>query len=320
MDGQRRFTPPRSPLSAHVQEARIFADQRLAVLREVSHPILSTLFPVFTRVAKRLPSRWGISSVLCLMGMIGVYGSFQGGHVEAFHSRYGTFVEAGVRVMGFGLNTMTLTGLNTLEDAEVLKAAGLTGAETLPFMDVEQIRSRLETHPLVKEASVRKIYPHGIHIDVSEREPFAVWQHQGELAVIAADGTILSSHIRAKDTHLPFVVGDGAHKRVREYTQILEQSGSLRHRIKAAILVSERRWTLKLDNGLDVRLPEQNIGDAMARLIIYAKDNRVLDRDILAIDLRVPDRITLRLTEEAVSALQEQRQEARKKAEKGGRA
>jgi cell division protein FtsQ len=67
-------------------------------------------------------------------------------------------------------------------------------------------------------------------------------------------------------------------------------------------------------------LPEQNIGDAMARLIIYAKENRVLDRDILAIDLRVPDRITLRLTEEAVSALQEQRQEARKKAEKGGRA
>jgi cell division protein FtsQ len=263
----------------------------------------------------------GMLLVGAFMGAIGVYGSIAGGHLETFRMRHGELHDMVARMLGYGLDTVTinggsLDGLNTMTDAEILKAAGITGREAVPFLDVEEIRARLEALPLVKAASVRKFYPHTLQIEIKEREPFAIWQNQGELAVIAGDGTAIFRQISDKFAHLPFVVGEGANKRVQEYAQILEQAGPLRGRIKAAILVSERRWTLKFDNGLDVRLPENNWGDALTRLIAYVHDQRLLDRDILAVDMRLPDRITLRLTEEAASAMQE----LRKKAGKGGSA
>jgi cell division protein FtsQ len=265
----------------------------------------------------RLPQYIGSYLIAGLMLLISIYGAVRGGHTENFQTHHGAFHEALARFLGFGVQYITVQGLADLSEAQIIEATGLTGRETLPFLKVESVQARLEALPRVKEASVRKLYPHGLLIEINEREPFAIWQNQGELALIAADGVVIARQISASQLHLPFVVGEGANKRVKEYAHILEQAGPLRSRIRAAIWVSERRWTLKLDNGLDVRLPEDQKGEALQRLARLEREHRVLDRDILAVDLRLKDRLTLRLTEEAASALQETR---KKLFPKGGKA
>jgi cell division protein FtsQ len=133
--------------------------------------------------------------------------------------------------------------------------------------------------------------------------------------VIAADGTVIDRTLRDRHQSLPFVVGEGANERLAEYLAILAAAGPLRERIRAGTLVSDRRWTLKLDNGLDVRLPDDDVAGALRRLEKLEREGKILERDVLAIDLRQPDRVTLRLSEEAAAARAEL---LKKKPGKGG--
>jgi cell division protein FtsQ len=183
-----------------------------------------------------------------------------------------------------------------------LAAAGVGPKTSLAFLSVAETRERLERVPLIKSASVRKLFPNELAVTLVEREPHAVWQLHGELFVVAADGTVIDSMRDGRFADLPFVVGEEANGRVKEYLALLEAAGPLRSRIRAGTLVSGRRWTLKMTNGLDVRLPEQGVAEALGRLAKLQAEQRILDKDALALDLRVPDRVAVRLSEEAAEA------------------
>jgi cell division protein FtsQ len=264
------------------------------------------------RALSRVP---GLALVALLMGGVVSYGVVRGGHYERMVATSGQPHEIAARLAGLGVGRVTLSGLIDLNEQEVLRASGITPLSALPFIDVAEVRGLIETLPLVKEASVRKLYPNEIVISVTEREAHAIWQNHGELSVIAADGTVIDRTLRDRHQSLPFVVGEGANERLAEYLAILAAAGPLRERIRAGTLVSDRRWTLKLDNGLDVRLPDDDVAGALRRLEKLEREGKILERDVLAIDLRQPDRVTLRLSEEAAAARAEL---LKKKPGKGG--
>src|SRR4029079_4677515 len=156
--------------------------------------------------------------------------------------------------------------------------------------------------PLVRRASVRKLYPNELVIGITERAPHALWQLNGELFIIATDGTVIDLMQDERFIGLPLVVGERANLRNSDYLTLLEAAGPLKSRIRAGTLVSGRRWTLKMDNGMDVRLPELGTAQALARLLKLEREQKILDKDVLAVDLRMPDRVVVRLTEEAAAA------------------
>jgi len=173
---------------------------------------------------------------------------------------------------------------------------------SLAFLDVNDLRERLERVPMIKSATVRKLYPNELVITLTEREAHAIWQNNGELFVIASDGTVIDLMQDERYLDLPFVVGEGANARSKDYLALIEAAGPLKSRIRAGTLVAGRRWTLKMDNGMDVRLPESGAADALARLVKLEHEQKILEKDVLAVDLRMADRVVVRLTEEAALA------------------
>ncbi len=271
---------------------------------------------VATPLERLIPK--GIGSLMALGFLAGVtgFGAVAGGHVAALREEHGTLRDAAARAVGLGISRVTIAGISDLHGEEVLAAAGISPKGSLAFLDVGEARKGLEKHPLIADASVRKLYPNEVMIQLTEREPYALWQINGEVFLISADGAVID---RLRDTrfiHLPLVVGEGANARVKDYVSLLNAMGPLQERVRAATLISKRRWTLKLDNGVDVRLPEIDPAGAAARLQRLEDENRIVERDILAIDLRQPDRVTLRLSEEAAAA----RAEKAKPKKKGGEA
>jgi cell division protein FtsQ len=113
---------------------------------------------------------------------------------------------------------------------------------------------------------------------------------------------VIDSFEDARFAYLPLVVGEEANLHTKDYLALLEAAGPLKGRIRAGTLVAGRRWTLKIDNGIDVRLPEHGIGAALARLVKLEREQGILQKDVIAIDLRMPDRVVVRLTEEAAAA------------------
>ena len=156
--------------------------------------------------------------------------------------------------------------------------------------------------PLVRDASVRKLYPDRLLIDLTERAPFAIWQKDGVVMAISADGTVIAELHDARFAGLPFVVGPGANQRIGEFQSIVEAGGDLQARVRAGVLVGERRWNIKLTNGLDVKLPARQPELAFAAFAKLARETRILDKDLIFVDLRIPGRIFARMSEEAASA------------------
>jgi cell division protein FtsQ len=83
---------------------------------------------------------------------------------------------------------------------------------------------------------------------------------------------------------------------------LLDSEPSVKALVRAGIRVGDRRWTLKLNNGFDVFLPADDAENAIKRLAVMVHDKKLLDRDIVSVDLRQPDRVVLRLTEVAANA------------------
>lgn len=265
--------------------------------------------PVFRRrgfvsvpLARRLPRYAGTGLTLAFFVAVAGYGAFVGGQYGAIRDSVGEPRDVIARALGFGIDKVTISGLSQLTEKEVLTAAGISPKLSLPFLGVSDIRAKLEALPLVRSAGVRKLFPNQLVINLVEREPYALWQKDGELNVVSTDGTAIDKLRDQRFANLPLVVGPGANLRAADYTAILDAAGPIRSRIRAGMLISGRRWTLKMANGIDVRLPEEGATEAVARLARLEADYGVLEKDVLAIDLRIPDRVVVRLTEEAAAA------------------
>jgi len=269
-------------------------------------------------LGQRLPRRIGTSLALAFLSLSLGVGCVLGGHIDRLRESQGEPRHMFARLIGFGIDRVTISGIAELSEIEVLIAAGIDPKVSLAFFDADEARRRLEATPLIREATVRKLYPGEVSITLTEREPYALWQVKGELFVIAADGTVIDKMDDGRFAHLPLVVGADANNRAKEYLALRAEAGALAPRMRAATLIAGRRWTLKLDNGMDVRLPETGAAEAVRRLVALQGDLRLLDKDALAIDLRQADRVVLRLSEEAASARVEQLKTKGKK--KGGEA
>ena len=254
------------------------------------------------RLHRKLPRFLGLGLTIVFFGLVAITGAIVGGHVDAFRQRHGEPRHALARFLGLGLDQVTIAGIARLTEPEILATAGISPKVSLALLDAADMRDRLERLPLVKSASVRKLYPNELVVTLVEREAHALWQRNGEVSVIAQDGTVIDTLQDGRFAHLPLVVGEDANLHTADYLALLEAAGPLRGRILAGTLVSARRWTLKIDNGIDVRLPESGAAEAVARLVRLESEQRILDKDVIAIDLRMADRIVVRLTEEAMAA------------------
>jgi cell division protein FtsQ len=264
----------------------------------------------------RVPRFAGVIACSTFLLAAATYGVVKGEHLPAIMAAFKNAADAGANAMGMRIAAVSLSGQRQVSREEIFAAAGVTESSSLLFLDVADARARLEAIPWIAEATVRKLYPDRLQITVTEREAFALWQLQGKISVIAADGTILSTKVEPRHITLPFVVGPGAAAQARAFLAILDRHPAIRDSVRAAILVGERRWNLRLKNGIDVRLPEHELEGALTRLAGLDQEKALFTRDIMAVDMRLADRLAVRLSDAAAQAREDALKKTQKK--KGG--
>jgi cell division protein FtsQ len=253
--------------------------------------------------------------VLLLAGSA-VFGIVKGGHLEEVTSALSDTRNALANSAGFRITTVAINGRKQLTQDEVLASGGVNGRSSLLFLDAAAVRDRLKANPWIADATVLKFYPGQLQIDIVERSAFALWQQDGRLSVISDDGTVLEPYLSSRFVSLPLVVGKGAATRARDFLALLARYPQVHAVTKAAIFVGERRWNLRLKDGLDIRLPENDVGNALASLTKLDREDRLFSRDIVAVDMRLPDRLTVQLSDDAARAREElfKKQQQKKKA------
>jgi cell division protein FtsQ len=270
----------------------------------------------FERIARR--RRLGVALTAVLFGSTGLVGMIEGGHWPTVRWELQNLHITVANAIGFRVVAVATEGQNALTDDEVLLALGVKEDTALPFLDIGAARERLMLNPLVQDATVRKLYPDRVTVHLVERKPFALWQHDGKVQILADDGTPIDEFRDSRFAHLPLVVGPSANLRAGALLAALAAVPQLKEQTYAAVLVAERRWNLRLRSGVEVKLPEVGFADALARLGALQAHDNLLAKGITTVDLRVPNKTVVRLTPDAAATLAEIDKAAEKARKKAG--
>ena len=255
--------------------------------REIARPSRMKLLVRRQRRNIRL-AVWAVSGFAVVLAGVTVAHSAQtGGTIAGLEQRFGKAIDLRVK-------DITIDGRSNTPEPVLLTALGVKKGDPILGFSVEGARARIESLAWVQHVAVERRLPDTIYVDLTERRPFAIWQNQGKFQLIDRSGEVVADEDVATFTDLPLVVGLGAPAHASEMLEALAAVPDIKSRVAAIVRVGERRWNLQLKNRLTVMLPEGHEAAALARLSDLQAHQQLLDRPLLSVDMRLPDRLAVR--------------------------
>lgn len=201
----------------------------------------------------------------------------------------------------FMVGLMAIDGAGELVSQDIREVVPIDFPISSFDLDIEEIRDVIAGLDPVKEASVR-IRPGGVlQVDVTERVPTVVWRTHDGLALLDETGVeVAELPSRKTRADLPLIAGQGADAHVAEAMVLFSVAEPLSDRLRGLLRVGERRWDVVLDRGQRILLPEQDPVSALRRVIALGQAQDLLERDLTVVDMRLSERPTLRMSQEAV--------------------
>jgi cell division protein FtsQ len=240
-----------------------------------------------------------IGALLLLSG--GVYSGAQLSGSQAAQSALQSVLDTMITAtgrLGLTVSDITVEGRETTDRETILAALGAKPGTPILALSPKHAKQQLESLPWVRTAVIERRLPGTLYVRLVERKPLALWQHGGKIALIDRLGALIPVTRLDRFAKLPLVVGEGAASHAAELLDMLASEPDLAARVTAAIRVGDRRWNLRIDNAIDVLLPADNTAEAWAQLARLDRASALVQRDVQTIDIRLPDRLVLRVSPE----------------------
>jgi len=254
------------------------------------------------RAAWRRFLRVGLWIGVPVLILEGVYGAIQlnrSPFEQWLLQRAADIVAQGSGLLGLTVVDIKVEGRETTDRDTIL--AALAAGPGTPILAVSPTRAKaqLEALPWVRTAVIERHLPGTLYVRLVERKPLALWQHGGKMELIDREGGVIPVARLDRFAKLPMVVGEDAASQAAKLLEMLSSDPDLAARVTAAVRVGNRRWNLRIDNAIDVLLPADEAANAWSQLARLERSSAILDRDVQTIDLRLPDRLVLRVGPEA---------------------
>lgn len=220
-------------------------------------------------------------------------------HASTLISQAFQGLELSMAHVGFKLDDVIVEGRIRTDKEQILKTAGLERNKPLFSINLSETKERLEGISWIKAVSVERRFPDTLFIRISEKEPVALWQSQAKVYLVDRDGELMETNQSHQYKELLFITGEEAPLYVGQLIVLLDKFPELKFRVTAATHLRSTRWDIKLDGKVDVKLPEKEADRALAHLIDLEKQHHLTDREVITIDMRLPNQLILRLTPNA---------------------
>jgi cell division protein FtsQ len=271
-------------------------DGQRRVARPVNRrPPASTLVQRLTSLKVRMAVRAG---AVMFLGAAIIHGGNVSGSFEYQGSPFMNLRGKLAGVFGLAAKDINISGLAHHEPALVLQHIGVKPGGSMVGFDADEARILLESLDWVADATVQRMFPNKLLITLNEREPYAIWQMDGTYQVIDREGVPMSGLNPSSLASLPLVTGKGANTVVVDYVNHMEAFPDLMIKVQAAARVGERRWTLYLDNGVKIALPQTGVDVALQRVATLDAEQNLLSKGIRDVDLRLTDRLVVAVADD----------------------
>lgn len=197
---------------------------------------------------------------------------------------------------GFTVQDVQLAGRKQVAADFINSAVQIQRGMPIFTYDPKAAQERLIENPWVQSAKIERRLPYTVFIRIVERVPVARWQVDGKLVLVDADGVALPTQTMDAYRQLPIIIGQDARHKLVDLFALLNGEPSIGENVTAATWIGNRRWDLTLRNNMVIRLPSENAEMALSRLVTLDRDEKLMERDLVAIDLRLPDKAVLQPT------------------------
>lgn len=250
---------------------------------------------LLTKARRRMLKAFGLTVLLSSLAAAPAWLWYTGLARQAADLAVERAVELSV-VAGLRVDDIFVEGRQRTRPEQILAALGVKRGDAILAYDLAAAKERVEALPWITQAAIERRLPGQIVVTITERWPIAIWQNEGRFLLVDSKGTAVSDDVTGV-TGLPLVVGEDAPAHAAELVGMLGTEPDLMRRVKAAVRVSGRRWNLvmdRLEGGIAVRLPEDSPATAWKRLAKLEREQRLLERKITTVDLRLSDRLVVR--------------------------
>lgn len=214
---------------------------------------------------------------------------------KANDSLYNNFLDTSAR-FGFRVNDILVEGRQYTSGQKILKAMQLQVNDPIFKLSPYNISHNLKEVPWIREAHVHRQLPGTIYVKIVERVPIAIWQHQKNHYLVDGEGVIITNENLATFASLPVIVGGDAPLHVPKILNILEKYPEVRGKITALVRVGGRRWDIQLNRHVTIKLPEAKPDEAVAKLELLLKQQRLDLEEVKIVDLRLPNKMVVNLS------------------------
>jgi cell division protein FtsQ len=199
---------------------------------------------------------------------------------------------------GFRVKQVDPRGLDKMDAMQVYQIAADQLDEAMPLVDLEGTRERLLKYGWVQDARVSRRWPDTLVVDIVERQPAAIWQHNQQLTLIDRNGIVLAPVKLEAMPDLPLVIGPGANRHSGELNRLIAATPELKPMLEGATWIGGRRWDLRFQSGEVLALPEGQEA-AQKALVKFARMDRMtqlLGRGFARFDMRIPGKFIVRVS------------------------
>jgi cell division protein FtsQ len=240
--------------------------------------------------------RWLAVPALIAVGVAGAARSGLWPPVQGIRQQGEAWLIDRSAALGLRIADIRVGGRGTTDRATILAALGAGLGTPILAVDPVQAEKRLEALPWVSAAVIERHLPDTLYVRLVERTPQALWQHDGKVQLIDEAGSVIPVARLDRFAKLPLVVGADAASHAARLREMLAKEPDLDARVTAAVRVGGRRWNLRIDGKVDVLLPADDAAGAVAALARLERSSAILDRDVEAVDMRLPDRLVVRVS------------------------
>ena len=175
-------------------------------------------------------------------------------------------------------------------------------------LNLVEMKQRIEEIPAVLHSELRVQSGGYLSVVVEERVPLLIWQRRDAIVLLDREGEFVADITeRGFDEPMPMVAGEGADLAVEEALALFAAAAPISERLQGLVRMGERRWDVVMSDGLRILLPEEDPVRTLDRVLALHDMQDVLDRDVLRIDMRHPERPSLQLTPDAITELHRMR-------------
>ncbi|MEO8559043.1 MAG: cell division protein FtsQ/DivIB [Rhodospirillales bacterium] len=201
---------------------------------------------------------------------------------------------SGPQFSGMTVQDISVEGRKLVSKEAVMAALNVNRGDSLLSFDPRAARARLESIEWVESAIVERRLPDGIYVKLTERAAVALWQRDSDFVLIDRQGRVVRNVDPNYYGYLPLIAGAGAPDQITALSLLLQEVPEIGKRVRAAVWVGQRRWNITLDTMVQVMLPETDAAAALKTLAELDRKQQLLSRDLVSIDLRLPDRMVVK--------------------------